>query len=104
MPIARVHSFLVHPSKNEEEQPPISGTLIPRQGPLYEMLAGVGCSIKHEENQVKGVIEEYQRRYDSFLQRIAGNLEKHLRDQLTGIEHVDRVSARAKSPERLATK
>lgn len=41
MPISRVHSFLVHPSKNEEEQPEISGASIPRRGRLYEMLAAV---------------------------------------------------------------
>jgi hypothetical protein len=41
MPITRVHSFLVHPSKHEDEQPDIKGLAIPRRGPLYEMLSGV---------------------------------------------------------------
>jgi putative GTP pyrophosphokinase len=53
---------------------------------------------------MNGVIQEYQRRYDSFLQRVAANLETHLRDQLTGLEHIDRISARAKSPDRFAVK
>jgi hypothetical protein len=39
MSIERVHSFLVHPAKNEEIQPEISGTAIHRQGPLYDMLS-----------------------------------------------------------------
>ena len=41
MPIEQMHSFLVHPSKNADEQPGISGTRIPHAGPLYEMLAEV---------------------------------------------------------------
>src|ERR1041385_9184551 len=41
MPIERAHSFLVHPAKNEAEQPNIGGTEIPRRGALYRMLAGV---------------------------------------------------------------
>ncbi len=41
MPMERMHSFLVHPAKHAEEQPEISGTQIPRRGPLYTMLTGV---------------------------------------------------------------
>lgn len=41
MAIERVHSFLVHPAKNEAEQPNIGGTEIPRRGSLFTMLAGV---------------------------------------------------------------
>ena len=41
MPIDRVHSFLVHPSKHEEEQPEISGSQLARRGQLYAMLTGV---------------------------------------------------------------
>lgn len=41
MPVERVHSFLVHPSKHAEEQPTISGTLIPPHGQLHTMLEGV---------------------------------------------------------------
>ena len=41
MPIERVHSFLVHPAKNEREQPNIGGTRIPHDGSLFRMLTGV---------------------------------------------------------------
>jgi len=41
MAIERAHSFLVHPAKNEREQPKIGGTEIPRRGPLFRMLTGV---------------------------------------------------------------
>src|SRR6516162_5793423 len=41
MPIQHIHSFLVHPAKNEEEQPEISGAEIPRHGKLYNMLSNV---------------------------------------------------------------
>ena len=53
---------------------------------------------------MNGLIQEYERRYDSFLQRVAANLEAHIRNQLTGVEHIDRVSARAKSPDRFGAK
>lgn len=41
MPIQHIHSFLVHPAKNEDEQPEISGAEIARHGKLYDMLSGV---------------------------------------------------------------
>ncbi len=41
MPITRVHSFLVHPAKNEREQPNIGGATIPHGGSLFGMLTGV---------------------------------------------------------------
>jgi hypothetical protein len=41
MPIQHIHSFLVCPAKNEDEQPEISGAEIPRHGKLYDMLSGV---------------------------------------------------------------
>jgi len=41
VPIHKIHSFLVHPSKHEEEQPEISGTQIPPHGQLHAMLKGV---------------------------------------------------------------
>src|SRR5260370_12771421 len=41
MQIERVHSFLVHPAKNEAEQPNIGGTDIPRRGSIFRMLTGV---------------------------------------------------------------
>jgi hypothetical protein len=41
MPIERVHSFLVHPAKNEKDQPEIRGTQIPRRGSLNTMLERV---------------------------------------------------------------
>lgn len=41
MAIQHIHSFLVYPAKNEEEQPEISGAEIPRHGKLYNMLSEV---------------------------------------------------------------
>jgi hypothetical protein len=41
MAIQHIHSFLVYPAKNEEEQPEISGAEIPRHGKLYNMLSDV---------------------------------------------------------------
>lgn len=41
MTIEQMHSYLVHPSKNVDEQPAISGTRIPHEGQLYEMLCDV---------------------------------------------------------------
>lgn len=41
MGIERAHSFLIHPAKNQEQQPAISGTQIERRGPLSAMLASV---------------------------------------------------------------
>lgn len=41
MSVEHIHSFLVHPSKAEEEQPPVGGTTIPLSGKLGKMLAGV---------------------------------------------------------------
>jgi hypothetical protein len=36
-----IHSYLVHPSKNEEVQPPISGVRVPRHERLFNMLSDV---------------------------------------------------------------
>jgi hypothetical protein len=43
MPLQRVHSFLVHPAKHDEEPPEVRGTSIQRRGQasLYQMLNGV---------------------------------------------------------------
>lgn len=41
MPIERVHSFLIHPAKHEEDRPEIRGTQIPRRGSLSAMLERV---------------------------------------------------------------
>lgn len=41
MLLESLHSFLVHPAKNAEEQPSISGTSIGLSGQLYEMLSDV---------------------------------------------------------------
>jgi putative GTP pyrophosphokinase len=53
---------------------------------------------------MSGVVDEYRRRYDSFLQQIATKLESHLRSHLEGVSHIDRISARAKSPDRFEAK
>ena len=38
MPISRIHSYLVHPSKHEEDQPKIGGVEGPHTGKLFAML------------------------------------------------------------------
>lgn len=49
-------------------------------------------------------LAEYTARYDALLRPLAGRLEVLLRDHLDGIQHIDRISARAKAPERFADK
>jgi putative GTP pyrophosphokinase len=49
-------------------------------------------------------IAEYRRRHATFLQGIAENLERHIRGHLVGVPNIDRVTARAKDPERFAGK
>jgi hypothetical protein len=39
MPIENLHCYLVHPSKNEEEQPEIRGAGVPLRGKLFQMLS-----------------------------------------------------------------
>lgn len=41
MAIGRIHSFLVHPAKGEDQQPPIGGTSLPKEGLLNEMLTRI---------------------------------------------------------------
>ena len=41
MAIETIHSFLVHPAKNVDDQPDISGTVVPRQGGLFDLLNDV---------------------------------------------------------------
>lgn len=49
-------------------------------------------------------LAEYTVRYEALLKPLTVKLEELLRDHLEGISHVDRVSARAKSPQRFADK
>lgn len=48
--------------------------------------------------------QSYQERYDKILTPIATNLEKHIKDRLINVPHIDRVSARAKNVERFMAK
>lgn len=48
MPITRIHSFLVHPSKHEERQPQISGVEVPYVGRLFEMLSSLDTGAESE--------------------------------------------------------
>lgn len=48
MPIDRIHSYLVHPGKHLDPQPPISGTEVPKQGALFGMLQEVFERAPHE--------------------------------------------------------
>lgn len=50
------------------------------------------------------VATDYRHRFDSHLQRIASALEKLVRSHLVGTSLIDRVTARAKAPERFAEK
>jgi ppGpp synthetase/RelA/SpoT-type nucleotidyltranferase len=49
-------------------------------------------------------IVEYRRRFEGFLSRIAGELEVHIQAQLRDMVRIDRITARAKDPERFAQK
>lgn len=48
--------------------------------------------------------EHYTKRYNEALVRIAKCLEAELKEHLTGTQHIDRVSARAKSIDRFLVK
>src|SRR5690348_3222460 len=76
MPIDRIHSFLIHPAKNAEEQPDIRGTQIAKRGSLYTMLAGLfnrageECDIEivfrpndegHQQNDCHDLVVDYGR-------------------------------------------
>jgi putative GTP pyrophosphokinase len=49
-------------------------------------------------------IADYWQRYDAFLRTIARNLQGLVQGHLNGLPHIDRVTARAKDPERFAEK
>jgi ppGpp synthetase/RelA/SpoT-type nucleotidyltranferase len=49
-------------------------------------------------------VVEYRRRFQRFLSDIAGKLESHVQAQLRGVARIDRITARAKDPERFAQK
>jgi len=48
VPISRIHSYLVHPSKNEKKPPVIGGIQIPHSGKLFGMLAKIDNSALSE--------------------------------------------------------
>lgn len=50
------------------------------------------------------LLAEYQSRYDRILAPLADRLGRFLTDAVRGIHRVDRVSARAKSPDRFVAK
>jgi hypothetical protein len=39
--VEKIHSYLIHPAKAEEDQPQIGGAALPKTGPLVDMLDGV---------------------------------------------------------------
>lgn len=41
MPISQIHSFLVHPAKNDENRPVVYGTRLPQHGKLFLMLTAL---------------------------------------------------------------
>ncbi len=47
---------------------------------------------------------EYESRYQAFLRPLAERLCAHLQDNLQGVPRIDRVAARAKSPDRFLDK
>ena len=50
------------------------------------------------------LLAEYTDRYDQILKPLASALTGHLEDNLSGIERIDRIAARAKSPLRFVAK
>ena len=50
------------------------------------------------------LLSEYQTRYDEVLRPLALRLAEHLQGSVQGIARVDRVAARAKSPDRFIAK
>ena len=74
-----IHSFLVHPGKNEKKQPPIRGTAVPQSGKLYAMLsdlfrrASVECNIEtvfapdeqgNQRNELRDLLVRYAKNPD----------------------------------------
>jgi hypothetical protein len=72
--LEKIHSFLVHPAKGEEQQPPIGGTPVPTTGKLATMLsslferAPVECDIEivfrpdasgRQQNKCRDVLIRY---------------------------------------------
>jgi len=53
---------------------------------------------------MKDIPAEYRRRYDLFLQEIAKRLQALIIGHLEGTPHIDRISARAKSPDHFSHK
>jgi len=50
------------------------------------------------------LLSEYRARHGAILTPLASRLQAHIQDALTGIQRIDRVSARAKSPDRFLGK
>lgn len=50
------------------------------------------------------LLTEYSRRHEAALKPLAEGLARHLIERLEGVERIDRVSARAKDPERFVAK
>lgn len=48
--------------------------------------------------------EDYGRRYDKLLPRLAAGIEAHIREHLQGVPRIDRIGARAKSVDRFVAK
>jgi hypothetical protein len=74
MAITHIFSFLVHPAKNVQEQPPIGGTHLRLQGNLFRMLAKLFDRSDDECN-----IEI------SFNPNSAGQAQNDCRDEITGL-------------------
>ncbi len=52
MPIVQIHSFLVHPAKNEEDRPAIRGARVPLHGKVFNMLSDL-YEIAHRECDIE---------------------------------------------------
>lgn len=50
------------------------------------------------------VRQEYSRRFDGLLQRLATGIENQIREYLNGVPRIDRIGARAKSIDRFVAK
>lgn len=50
MKIAKIHSFLVHPAKHADPQPPVKGTDVAQRGQLFTMLQNLFDSRRRNVN------------------------------------------------------
>lgn len=100
MKLTDIHSFLVHPAKNVDSQPGISGTSVPRNGSLFRMLnqlferAPVECDVQivfspdnkgHQNNPCRDCLEAYARGPSVPLGRIVAERLQQVTTHRSGL-------------------